>query len=193
MNAYEIVEKIYDEHNIYIPVDTTLYNGYNTFIIEGYNDDEKILEKYLEKYEDELPYDTVYLDSVVYCEWCNCYHWIDDVIVLDGEILCGHIGDEFEIEMIDDYINNYSKAIKDNFAGDLVRKKLLEYGFKEYYKKYQNGWYGREDKPEEIVKEFEEEYDYIFIIENSNNMFNLVFKIYLREKRRYKNDRKNRR
>lgn len=146
--------------------------------------------------EDKRDYDSFYLDYATDEHWtysdegfmCSeCYKWFHydisgasgyaNYFVGDGYILCPECIKKEPDEYINTLTNDHTHA-----NTIFTNQELIDMGYEKLNMyAYENGWYGREDKPEEILKEMQETYpekDFIFSIKKNYNPWETEFDIF---------------
>lgn len=130
-------------------------------------------------------------DEGFVCSDCYTWHYYDDncgcsytnYFMGDGFIVCKDClenNEEYMEMFLDDKINNPRKA-----NTILSEDKLKELGFEkinEHY--YENGWYGDNDQPSEILEKAKEKFpekEFIFNVRKIYNPFTTQFDLYGRE------------
>ena len=107
----------------------------------------------------------------------DCYSWTIYGAIYDGDYECGDCIKANPSHYVEWLLNNPS-------CGDTIGLDYVALGFEQYNGWYESGWYGREDKPHEILKKVQAEYptkEFIFG-DLSPEQFRLSFKLYMREK-----------
>lgn len=119
----------------------------------------------------------------------NCWNWSPDYIQTEYEIICRDcIENDIDI-LIDEYSNDYKKAIPD-WSIELIKEQgfqCLDNKDTEACQIFENGFHpGQDDNPETIINDLEKEgytekYDFLFAI-NSTGQFDCQFSLWIREK-----------
>jgi hypothetical protein len=133
---------------------------------------------------DRMGYEVEWLDEWTTCQHCykafrtqpDSYSWKMYGAFLENtcEMICGSCLADNPDWIIDEYINDPHRAITFNLD-------LAEAGWVEVDGDWRNGWYGQEDKPEEVVKQHVGVgQDFVFVID-SVGQFELAFKLWIRE------------
>lgn len=97
--------------------------------------------------------------SKAYRTQADSYSWQSSILWTDGDFLTPD--DDIQL-WVDEVVNNPHKCLPKHIWSD---EDLAEIGFEEHECGFRNGWYGREDNPEQIsekIRKFEGEVDILF-------------------------------
>ena len=160
----------------------TLYKdmeGDAVYVVDTYGDTIEKIEKFLDACEVEWAFaDSGVVDHddgiFYYNPTIGEYDWI----MGEGEILGKARFDNDELgweDIKDDFVNVATKALPSWF------KALDDFGWTERSCDFANGWYGRNDQPEEIMKKLEAQgLDVVFQLANVS-MFETTFCVWTRD------------
>lgn len=134
---------------------------------------------------DRMGYEVEWLDEWTACGHCyrafrtqpDSYSWKMHGAFLEDscEMICGDCLAENPEWITDEYMNDPRKAITTDGI-DLAAE-----GWTRVDGQWENGWYGREDRPEDVVKDsVPADHDYIFMVD-SVGQFSLSFSLWIRE------------
>ena len=164
--------QIYNEGDIYF--DYADNDGEMFIILDGWDDVHKLQKALKPEFEPNDEYDTSVLDELFNDEWgfsdeyskcdhCgklirtapNSYSWVPDFFVdnENGEIICGDCVREDPRAYLETLYNNPEVANTILSTSDLEAQ-----GFERIGETYENGWYDRNDSPEEILNKALEEH-----------------------------------
>lgn len=114
--------------------------------------DSSVLDEYI-NWGFEDAYSTCDECGKIICTEPDSYSWVPDFFVSEGGIICGDCVRNNPSEYLQSLINN--PKVANTILGD----DDLEYaGFERMGGDYQNGWYDRNDSPEEILDNLLEQY-----------------------------------
>jgi hypothetical protein len=108
----------------------------------------------------------------------DSYNWIQSFVVTDtDQVICKEDLERYP-QLLDDYIEHY--LLNNPNRVDLFCIDLESEGFTELEDVYRNGWYGKEDNPNEIYEKLSKEYDVIFQI-NYAHVWEISFTVWVKK------------
>lgn len=191
----ETIERLIEKHCSYVNVaDEYGEPGYTRnfpnmpIFFADWNSMPKKVRRWLEdrinlEWEDEWVISYNY-PSKAYRTQPDCWSWTPSYIANDwtnGEII-GRDEMEASEDLQKSYIEEY--LLDDPHVCDMFDLDYSKFGFEQINGEFENGWYHRDDNPEEVLKYWQEKLpDYEFIFGNySNEQFRCNFNLYGRKR-----------